>query len=205
MYKIHAKAVQEYAQRSADNMADVILMVVLSIQQNWSGVGDQLKDVRENKVDSRFLWGNKGKTYKYLATHKHFIYGQMLAISHSNLSDKDKALSLMTIFLKIPGLGLPKAGFTCQLIAGLVGCMDVHNIRMYNLDAKALTLAKDPKGDKAKATNHNKIVNYIDLCTTYGTENLWNSWCNFLATKSVKWQDGNHVSEVHYTYLTGEY
>lgn len=205
MYKIHAKAVQEYAQRSADNMADVILMVVLSIQQNWSGVGDQLKDVRENKADSRFLWGNKGKTYKYLSTHKHFIYGQMLAISHSNLSDKDKALSLMTIFLKIPGLGLPKAGFTCQLIAGLVGCMDVHNIRMYNLDAKALTLAKDPKGDKAKATNHNKIVNYIDLCTTYGTENLWNSWCNFLATKSVKWQDGNHVSEVHYTYLTGEY
>jgi hypothetical protein len=129
----------------------------------------------------------------------------MLAVIHSNLPDHDKALSLMRIFLTIPGLGLPKAGFTCQLVAGLVGCMDVHNIRMYNLDIKDLTLAKDPKGDKAKATNHNKIVNYVALCTDYGTENLWNSWCNFLATKSARWQDGNHVSEVHYTYLTGEY
>jgi Rieske Fe-S protein len=83
--------------------------------------------------------------------------------------------------------------------------MDVHNIRMYGLNIKDLTLAKNPKGDKAKATNHNKIVNYVTLCTDYGTENLWNSWCNFLATKSARWQYGNHVSEVHYTYLTGEY
>jgi hypothetical protein len=71
----------------------------------------------------------------------------------------------MTIFLRIPGLGLPKAGFMCQLCAGLVGCMDVHNIRMYGLNIKDLTLAKNPKGDKAKATNLTKIVNYIDLCT----------------------------------------
>ena len=33
--------------------------------------------------------------------------------------------------------------------------MDVHNIRMYGLNIKDLTLAKNPKGDKAKATNHN--------------------------------------------------
>ena len=26
----------------------------------------------------------------------------------------------------------------------------------------------------------------------------------YLSTKSVKWVDGFHVSEVHYTYLTGE-
>jgi len=110
MYKIHAIAVQEYAQRSADNMADVILLVVLSIQQNWLGVGDQLADVRKNKSDSKFLWGNKGKTYKYLETHKHFIYGQMLAVIHSNLPDKEKALSLMTIFLKIPAWDCLKRG-----------------------------------------------------------------------------------------------
>ena len=54
MYKIHAVKCQQYAQRSANNMADVALMVSLSIQQNWLTVGDQLADVRKNKTDSKF-------------------------------------------------------------------------------------------------------------------------------------------------------
>ena len=107
-------------------MADVILMVVLSIQQNWLGVGDQIADVRKNKIDSKFLWGNKIHTYKYLQTHKHKMYAQMRAVINSNKSDNDKAISLMGIFLKVNGLGIPKAGFACQLTAGLVGCMDLQ-------------------------------------------------------------------------------
>lgn len=204
MYKVHAVNCQQYAQRSVNNMADVILMVVLSIQQNWLGVGDQLADVRKNKADSKFLWGNKGKTYKYLQTHKHKMYSQVMAVINSKKNDTEKAQSLMKIFLRVDGLGVPKAGFACQLTVGLVGCMDVHNIKMYNLDPKAFSLSQNPKTIKGLEANAKKILAYIELCHEYGTENLWNSWCSFLATKSPKWQDGNHVSEVHYTYLTGE-
>ena len=110
----------------------------------------------------------------------------------------------MTIFLRVDGLGLPKAGFCCQLIAGMVGCMDVHNIKMYDLDANSFKLNPKPKTDKAFASNQQKITSYINLCHDYGCEQLWDSWCDMLATKSKRWQDGNHVSEVHYTYLTGE-
>lgn len=205
MYKTHAIACQQYAQRSAENMSDVVLMVVLSIQQNWLGVGDQLADVRKNKSESRFLWGNKANTYRYLQTHKHKMYGQVMAVINSKQTDQKKAHSLMKIFLRVDGLGVPKAGFACQLTAGFVGCMDVHNIKMYGLDPKAFSLAKNPKTNKGLLANTQKILAYISLCEEYGTENLWNSWCSFLATKSPKWQDGNHVSEVHYTYLTGEY
>ena len=204
MYKTHGVAVQQYSQRSAENMADVILMVVLSIQQNWLGVGDQIADVRKNKIDSKFLWGNKIHTYKYLQTHKHTMYAQMMAVINSNKSDNDKAISLMGIFLKVNGLGIPKAGFACQLTAGLVGCMDVHNIKLYGIDPKSLTLSKNPKTNKGLAANAIKILDYIKVCHDYGTENMWNSWCSFLATKSTKWQDANHVSEVHYSYLIGE-
>lgn len=204
MYKVHAKAIQQYSQRSANNLMDVVLMVVLSIQQNWLSVGDQMIDVRKNGASSKFLWGNKAKTYTYLMANKHKMYSQMMAVINSKKSDDDKAQSLMNIFLRVDGLGLPKAGFVCQLAVGLVGCMDVHNIKMYGLDPKSLSLTKNPKTNKGLATNTRKILDYITLCHDYGTENLWNSWCNFLATKSTKWQDGNHVSEVHYTYLTGE-
>ena len=48
MFNTHCKSVQEYSQRNADNFGDTILMVALSIQQNWLGVGDQIADVRAN-------------------------------------------------------------------------------------------------------------------------------------------------------------
>tara|TARA_R110000823_G_scaffold205678_1_gene336507 strand:+ start:237 stop:851 length:615 start_codon:yes stop_codon:yes gene_type:complete len=204
MYKTHAINCQQYAQRSANNLMEVVLMVSLSIQQNWLGVGDQIDDVRTKGLNSKYLWGFKEDTYEYLQANKHKMYAQMMAVINSNKSEDDKAYSLMKIFLRVTGLGLPKAGFACQLSAGLVGCMDVHNIKLYGIDPKTLSFNNKSKGAKGKTANNNKILKYIKVCHDYGTENLWNSWCNLLATKSSKWQDGNHVSEVHYTYLTGE-
>lgn len=198
MYKVHAKAVQDYSRLSSDNLADVILMVVLSIQQPWYSVGEQLKDVKKLGRDSRFIWGNKIKTYDSLQCKKGFIYSQYLAVLNSSKSDDDKALSLMNVFLQIDGLGLAKAGFVCQLTAGLVGCIDVHNIRMYNIPKKDLSFSKSIK---SKALKDKKISNYVSVCHDIGTENLWDTWCSFLATKSKKFEDGFHVSKVHYDFL----
>ena len=204
MFNTHCTAVQKYSQRHVDNMADTVLMVVLSIQQNWLSVGEQLADVRANKLDSKFLWGNKIKTYQYLMANKHKMFAQVKAVLNSKKSYDAKAYSLMRIFLRVDGLGLPKAGFCCQLIAGMVGCMDIHNIRLYDLDPKTFKLNPNPKTQRARLANDEKIQTYITLCHDYGCENLWNSWCENLATKSNRWQDANHVSEVHYTYLIGE-
>ena len=62
----------------------------------------------------------------------------MLAVINStNLTDHAKAISLMKIFLKIPGLNLAKAGFVCQLVAGLVGCSAefLGDVVYYRLEA----------------------------------------------------------------------
>ena len=204
MYQDHAVAVQQYAQVSASNLSDVTLMGVLSIRQPWLNIGTQMIDVRTNKLGAKALWGFKKDTYIYLESNKHKMYAQMMAVINSNKTDASKAMSLMKIFLRVDGLGMAKAGFMCQLTAGLVGCMDSHNLKMYNLDAKDFVLAKNPKTIKSLDANVKKIRNYIQICNEYGTENLWNSWCSFLATKSTKWRDANHVSEVHYSYLIGE-
>ena len=204
MYINHAVAVQQYAQVSASNLSDVTLMTVLSIRQPWLNIGTQMIDVRTNKLGAKALWGFKKDTYIYLESNKHKMYAQMMAVINSNKTDASKAMSLMNIFLRVNGLGMAKAGFMCQLTAGLVGCMDSHNLKMYNLDAKDFVLAKNPKTIKSLDANVKKIRNYVQICNEYGTENLWNSWCSFLATKSTKWRDANHVSEVHYSYLIGE-
>tara|TARA_R100000544_G_scaffold31212_1_gene17513 strand:- start:533 stop:1153 length:621 start_codon:yes stop_codon:yes gene_type:complete len=203
MYQDHAVAVQQYAQVSATNLSNVNLMAVLSIRQSWLNIGTQMIDVRTNKLGAKALWGFKKDTYIYLESNKHKMYAQVMAVINSNKTDANKAMSLMKIFLRVDGLGMAKAGFMCQLTAGLVGCMDSHNLKMYNLDAKDFVLAKNPKTIKSLDANTKKIRNYIQICNEYGTENLWNSWCSFLATKSTKWRDANHVSEVHYSYLIG--
>jgi hypothetical protein len=198
MYLTHATEVQKFSKISSSNLVDVILMVVLSIQQPWYAVGNQLKDVKLNGINSRFIWGNKAKTYKSLMSRKEFIYSQYLAVLNSNKSDNDKALSLMNVFLQIDGLGMAKAGFVCQLSAGLVGCIDIHNLRMYSIPLKDLKLAKSVK---SKAIKNRRVMNYISICHDIGTEKLWNTWCNTLATKSKRFEDGFHVSQVHYSYL----
>jgi hypothetical protein len=198
MYLTHATEVQKFSKISSSNLVDVILMVVLSIQQPWYAVGNQLKDVKLNGINSRFIWGNKAKTYKSLMSRKEFIYSQYLAVLNSNKSDNDKALSLMNVFLQIDGLGMAKAGFVCQLSAGLVGCIDIHNLRMYSIPLKDLKLSKSIK---SKAIKNRRVMNYISICHDIGTEKLWNTWCNTLATKSKRFEDGFHVSQVHYSYL----
>ena len=94
----------------------------------------------------------------------------------------------------------------CQLVAGLVGCMDIHNIKTYNVDPKSLIINKKIKTETGFKNNRQKLNKYINLCHDYGTENLWNSWCDMIASKYPDdFVDGYHVSEVHYTYLTGEH
>ena len=206
MFKIHNMKINAHAQRNPDNLFAVVMMVSLSIQQKWSLVGDMLEDMQDNKSDSKYLWGNKKATYQYMTTHKHFIFGQMMAVMKSkNLTDHAKSISLMKIFLKVEGLGLAKAGFVCQLVGGLVGCMDVHNIKTYGVKSNSLKLNKNLSSTKGLENNRRKVEKYITLCHDYGTENLWNSWCSMIADKYPKdFIDSNHVSEVHYTYFTGE-
>ena len=51
-----------------------------------------------------------------------------------------------------------------------------------------------------------KVEAYNQICHKLGTEYLWNQWCQFIADKyPTKWVDGDHVSMVHYTYLTDSY
>jgi len=201
MYQNHAVKVQQYAQLSASNLSDATLMAGLSIRQPWLNIGKQMIDVKTNKLKAKSLWGFKKDTYTYLESNKHKMFAQVMAVINSNKTDASKAMSLMKIFLRVDGLGMAKAGFMCQLSAGLVGCMDSHNLKMYNLDAKDFVLVKNPKTIKSLDANTKKIRNYIQICNEYGTENLWDSWCSFLATKSTKWRDAYHVSEVHYSYL----
>ena len=183
MYDTHGKACQDFAQENADNMALVIMMVSLSIQQSWLKIGIQVQDVILNGASSRFLtWKMKQDTYQYVQANKQELYNDMMNIiemeAPCNNSRQYKALCLMETFLKIPGLNISKAGFVCQLVAGLVGCMDSWNLKYYDIN--------------------------ISICHDIGTDRLWDTWCNMIAANYKEWRSGNEVSKAHINYLKGE-
>lgn len=182
--------INEHCQQSADNNADMVMMVVLSIQQPWHAVGVQMRDYKALGADSRFVWGNKRKTFDWLQEHKEALYRDAM--------DSKTDSELMQAFLQVPGLGLAKAGFCCQLFAGRVGCIDVHNLRRLNIAPSVLTMDKKTKPE----TQRKKIDAYISACKSRRTSWLWDSWCKLIAKKDPKrWVDGEHVSAVHYDYL----
>ena len=196
-FKKHNVLINEYAQQSPENLQDMVMMVVLSIQQPWYKVGEQMIDYRKLGSDSRFVWGNKLKTYRWLRSNVKPLYDDaMQAIAEHKGRELD--LQLMDIFLRVEGLGLAKAGFCCRLFAGRVGCIDVHNLRRLSIPESVLSFSKKVQ----PATRHKKIAAYVDACRQRRCSWLWDSWCDLIAKKQPKhWVDGEQVSQVHYDYL----
>ena len=96
-------------------------------------------------------------------------------------------------------MGLAKAGFCCQLFAGRVGCIDVHNLRRLSIPESVLKFSKKLKPE----SQVKKIEAYVDACRQRRSVRLWNSWCELIAKKQPdKWKDGIQVSKVHLDYLT---
>jgi len=194
-YSNHNPIINQYCQDNEHHMYKMVLMVVLSIQQMWQTVGDQLGDVLSKGENSRALWGNKINTFKWLQDNKSQLYDEvMFSIKHIHSPDK----TLLDTFSKIPNLGLPKAGFCVQLAYGSVGCMDTHNLNRLNIKSSEVKLNKKLLVIK----RIQKIDKYLDICNQYSSPWLWNTWCKLIADKNnLAWENSTAVSEAHFTYL----
>ena len=196
-FKVHNPKINAYAQQSPENLRDLVMMVSLSIQQQWSTVGEQMQDYRKHGLDSRFVWGNKSNTLKWLLVYGDDLFNDAIEALHTC---KGRALDirLMEIFVQVDGLGLAKAGFCCQLFAGRVGCIDVHNLRRLDIPETTLRLSKSA----SVKVRTNKIAVYVDACRRRRCSWLWDSWCDLIAKKQPsRWSGGDEVSQVHFDYL----
>ena len=191
MFTTHQKAIGRWGRKSPDNTSWIIAMVLLSIQQHWDQIGNQLIDLKENGLDCKYLFGSKRSGWDYVVANKKELHE---AIYSRNLPMAEKLLAVASI----PNIGLVKAGFVLQLCIGKVGCLDVHNLRRFGLKPQAFKtygLKYDTALGKAKL--------YIKVCEDLGgCEYLWNSWCDLLAEKYPnKYKNGQQVSRLHQDYV----
>ncbi len=196
MYQQHMQACHDACQSSPDGTARMLRFVLATIQQQLETVPDIMADFETAGADSRFAFGSKKAGLQWLEAHASETYWDALAVA-------DNDVELLKVFLRVPGLGLVKAGFAAQLFAGRVGCLDVHNIRLYNVREQVLRVNKNAKPE----TIHRRASEYAETCLRLGGPvSLWAHWCEYKAEVSPagNWPEGGEsVSMLHVEALHG--
>lgn len=197
MYKQDQARIERWC-KNPDKFLEVGTMVLLSIRMQWVGVGNQMADVRKNGAKSKCLWGWKRDGYRYLRDNRKQLYAHV----RKYRAGKTYLDDLIREFLKVPGLGLPKAGFLAQLLVGDAGCLDMHNIERFDLDANVWKVRKLKNLDDMVREIDDKIAMYLSLCKLCGgSEKLWDDWCEYLNEKVGTFHNADDVSRRHYIYL----
>lgn len=197
MYSRDQAAIQRWC-KNPDKLLKVGAMVLVSIRMQWAGVGTHMADVHKRGSRSKSLWGPKRDGYIYLRDNRKRLYAKTRDLRAGRCEPND----LLREFLKIPGLGLAKAGFLVQLLTGRAGCLDMHNIARFGLTPATWRIRNlvDPADQMREIDD--KITLYLSLCDACGgSEYLWDSWCEHLADTVGTFRDGDDVSRRHYTYL----
>jgi hypothetical protein len=201
MFKTHQTEIADYALKSPDNMARVLQFVILTIRQPLSRIPGDMALVDKKGAKAHVLWGFKRVAWEHVQAHKAEIYREALELAA--IADPSEAeRQLVSFFALLPGFGLAKGGFATQLIFGLGGCLDTHNCSRFGLNAQWF---KDYKRLKRWAFRYLMLDTYLDYVRKLGgSEALWNSWCEFVATKEPNTYKGPfHVSRLHRDAIIG--
>jgi len=208
MYQRDCNLISHYATTSPDALYDIIEFTLCTINMPLSRVHTQRLSIREHGIKSKWVSSAKALGITYAQEHKAELHTLMLNLKEVLNSDPYADLSPITginaaqaavdLFMRIPSIGMVKAGFISQLCGCEVACLDRHNIRMLGLSETALLVSKKIKPE----LRLKKIYSYVELCRQRGAEYWWDTWCNYVAEKggmNKSLPTGDAVSAYHVT------
>ena len=177
MYKRDVALISEHALSSPEGMSDALETVLLTIQQPLSRLVASRRDVSINGEQSVFLFGSKRRGWAYINQYREDLHKTALAILEAPES-LSRDTELVDHFMQVPGIGMVKSGFVCQMLGVDVSCLDMHN-----LNRLGVPISKVKVGQKVKPeTRLKRVKDYIKLTReTGGAEYWWNSWCEWVA------------------------
>lgn len=99
------------------------------------------------------------------------------------------------------GFAPAKGGFLLQIVYGLSGCLDAHNLRRFGYGERAFrTDGKGYAGIWRTVRQYHAAVDQAGGC-----EALWDSWCEGIAAlRPDTWIDGEQVSRYHALAIAGD-
>ena len=175
----------EWAADSEKIFFDTIMFVSISIRQQTHTLEQLMFDFQQHGEQAKGLFGYKFLTLDYAEAHcerlwKSYRDYMLPGMKKKSAGPEVQTLGAMMEYSKIPGLGLPKAGFLTTLLLGTSWCLDTNNRQWFDLDPRKYIVT--PK--TAPLTRYKKINNYIIKGEELGgTEALWNNWCREISNK----------------------
>ena len=209
----------KYAQKNPENMAQVAMFSPLSARTLFADMrrffpavvyimrfllskGDRQtsKEELDQLLKNSFSYKGskaKGVVFGFKLSTVTEIWNRRKELYHRamELNANDDLEGLVGLFSSITGVAPVKAGFIIQLIFGKLGCIDVHNTRIYKQTAKEFgwrspspeefNPAAWDKGSKKKTERN--IKTYLELLEKlkdHGIDvgTLWNVWVDYMAT-----------------------
>jgi len=175
-----------------DGFERICTFVLLTIRQPLRIACMDYKLVRDG--DTSPLFGSKHAGLAYVQAHASELLDECEECFEL-LDDEDAENAILHVLMRIPGIGPAKAGFICQMLYGLSGCIDTHNLTRFGLPERHFRC-----DTKFAASRRGTIVrDYNAFCRKVGgTEALWNGWCDYLAARDpLNYPTGDRVSELH--------
>ena len=208
-YANHISAIQAYAHASPENFAQVLMFSPLSANTSFAKHWDNfqmlmsiLKHKFPNGVtpeelkeavtafDTKYhklthtISGWKYDTVADVWTNRQRLYQELMA-----LNKKGDDVDLIKGLMKIKGAGAVKAGFMAQLLFGRAGCIDTHNIDIYEKIFPDMQKAGD-FNEKKWLRQKKAAQDYVNVLNKLkdrgiGTKELWDVWVDFVETMYV--------------------
>ena len=121
---------------------------------------------------------NKRKGIEYLVRNDAYLYQKSMHIADKYGYDSvDGIIEVILLFMRVPNVGMVKAGFIAQMLGFNVACLDSHNLKRLGMTESQTKISKT-LSDTAK---RRKIRGYVELCQNKGTEYWWDTWCEHVA------------------------
>lgn len=184
MYSEHCTLIAAGMRRDVATFKRGVMFAVLSIRQHVVKVPLQLRDLDRDGADCKWLFGHKRGAYEYMEAH-----AEELWLSMRRLKRPIEAIATMT---RVPGLGIAKAAFVCQLMGFNVGCLDGRNLARFGLPPRQYR--SDGERGKNTLAFARKIAAYCEVYEGRAQE-LWDDWCEDVANEYG--YDAHDISALH--------
>jgi hypothetical protein len=197
MFAKHQPQISAFARRSPDNFRRVVVFALCTIRMPFRTAASDVALACDNKP-CRSIFGAKIAGLASI-DEPHWLYEQCERAWACSDHVEDE---LVHIFQSAPSLGPAKAGFCTQMIYGVSGCLDTHNLVRFGLNPREF---RGAEGKYKPATVCAKISAYNDVCRKLGgTAYLWDSWCEYVAERGTAGTySAEAISALHLAPLNG--
>jgi len=163
-------------------MARVLQFCIISQRRRFFNIPAAMETaILELPEIEGVLYGWRYRAFIEIWEAREAIFWHCEDIWSTEACKREKADFLLIHLAALYGLNVAKAGFACQLLYGVSGCLDSVNVARLGLPSefcKGFSALRTPRGRRRRVSLYNGTVYRLG-----GTEYLWNSWCQVIAEK----------------------